>query len=226
MSRYSEVLLLQHASVSLPDREVLRDIHMVIGEGEFCYLRGRTGSGKSSLINAIYGLNPLNGNVVKVLGDTIPTNDRNELALYRRRLGYVSARYGMLDNRTVFQNLDIILSGIDWPVASSREIRINEVLHMAGLADLQSESVNNLSIGQLQKLCLCRAVLNKPKLILADAPTAGLDKQSVDEVMDLFIQLAGECRSSILWATASDDITERYPARSYLCADGTITEMR
>ena len=225
MSRYSEVLLLQHAYISLPDREVLRDIHMALGEGEFCYIRGRSGSGKSALIDALYGLNILNGNVVKVLGREIPRLDRRELALYRRSIGYVSKKYDLLEGLTVFQNLDRILANIDWPVASDREKRINEVLHMAGLGDLHSEQINRLSEGQEQKLRICRAVLNKPKLILADAPTAGLDTQSVEEVMDLLINLASESRASIIWATASEFIPDRYPARSYICADGTITEM-
>lgn len=226
MSRYSEVLLLQHAYVSLPDREVLRDIHMTVGEGEFCYVLGRSGSGKSAIIDALYGLNVLNGNVVKVLGREIPRLDREELALYRRSIGYISKKYDLLEGLTVFQNLDRILANIDWPVASHREMRINEVLHMAGLGDLHSEQISRLSDGQEQKLRICRAILNKPRLILADAPTAGLDPQSVEEVMDLLISLASENRSSIIWATASEFIPDRFPARSYLCADGTITEMK
>ena len=226
MSRYSEVLLLQHAYISLPDREVLRDIHMSLGDGEFCYVLGRSGSGKSVLIDALYGLNVLNGNVVKVLGREIPRLNRQELAFYRRGIGYISKKYDLLEGLTVFQNLDRILANIDWPVAGHREMRINEVLHMAGLGDLHSEQISCLSEGQEQKLRICRAVLTKPKLILADAPTAGLDAQSVEEVMDLLINLAGENRSSIIWATSSEFIPDRYPARSYLCADGTITEMK
>jgi len=225
MTQYSGVLKLQSASVSLPDRQVLRDIHMTMGEGEFCFLKGRSGSGKTSLIQALYGIGILEGNIIKVVGEDLPKTDRNELALYRRKVGWISDNYNLLPGLSVFDNMDQILIGIDWPAASDREKRISEVLDISGLANLRSESVNHLSTGQKQKLKVCRAVMNRPKLILADAPTAGLDAQSTEEVIDLLIHVATENQSSVLWATASDRIPERYPARSYLCADGTVTEM-
>lgn len=226
MTRNADILHLLNASVSLPDRKILHDIHMVLGEGEFCYIRGRSGSGKSVLLESLYGLHPIQGNIVSVLGQEIPEIDnRRALALFRRRVGFISQRYNLLDDCSVFQNLDQILIGIEWSVASDREMRIHEVLSQAGLAEYHNEDVSRLSTGQLLKLKMCRAVLNKPTLILADAPTAGLDGQSVEEVVDLLINLASENRSSVLWATASDYIPERYPAISFLCADGTITEM-
>ncbi len=225
MEKYSEILFLRGAIVALPDRQVLKDIHMNVGEGEFCYLRGRTGTGKSVFIESLYGLQNISGNVVNIVGQNIPYGNDYQLALFRRKIGFVSPKYPLLDDLTVFENLNQVLAGIEWHVASAREMRIHEVIHMAGLSELHNELVSRLSSGQIQKLKICRAVLNRPMLILADAPTVGLDNQSIEEVMDLLVNLASEQRSSILWATASDFIPQRYPARAHLCADGTISEM-
>ena len=225
MSQYSGVIKLQSASVSIKDRQVLRDIHMTMGEGEFCYLRGRSGSGKTTLIQSLYGIGLVEGNIMQVIGEDLPKKNRDELAHYRRKIGWISENYNLLPDYSLFDNLDQILIGIDWPAASDREKRISEVLDIAGLSNLRSEMVDRLSAGQRQKLKVCRAVLNRPKLILADAPTAGLDNQSTEEVIDLLIHVATENQCSVLWATASDRIPEKYPARSFLCADGTVTEM-
>ncbi len=225
MSRYSDVLLLQSAYVKLDDRVVLRDIHMSIGEGEFCYLRGQSGSGKTALIHALHGINQIQGSIVHVCGRDIVDIDGMALAQHRRSIGLVSSIYPLIGEDTVFQNLDMILTSIEWAVASDRERRINEVLDQAGMTNYQSEKVNSLSSGLQQKLTIARAVLNRPQLILADSPAAGLDPKSIDEVMALLINLASNHQSSILWATASDYIPSRYPGRSYLCGDGTVTEM-
>lgn len=198
---------------------------MSIGEGEFCYLRGQSGSGKTSLIHAIHGINTLHGSIVHVCGRDIMDIDGNALAQHRRNIGLISSVYPLIEEETVFQNLDMILSAIEWAVASDREKRINEVLDQAGITHLQSEKVRSLSQGLRQKLAIARAVLNRPQLILADSPTAGLDNKSVDEMMAILINMAADHHSSILWATSSEYIPERFPARSYLCGDGTVTEM-
>lgn len=204
---------------------MLRDIHMSIGEGEFCYLRGQSGSGKTSLIHALHGICELQGSIVHVCGRDIVDINGMALSQHRRSIGLISSIYPLIGDYTVFQNLDMILSSIEWAVASDREKRINEVLDQAGMTIYQSAKVNSLPSGLQQKLAIARAVLNRPQLILADSPTAGLDTKSIDEVMALLINLASNHHSSILWATASDYLPERFPARSYLCGDGTVTEM-
>ncbi|MEL6388912.1 MAG: ATP-binding cassette domain-containing protein [Bacteroidota bacterium] len=225
MSRYSDILLLQSAQVRVDGRIVLRDIHMSIGEGEFCYLRGQSSSGKTALVYGLHGIYRIDGSIIHVCGRDIVDLSPTELAHHRRNIGLIAEVYPLISNKTVFQNLDMILSSIEWNVASDREKRISEVLDQAGLSHIQSETVNTLSYGLQKKVMIARAVLNRPKLILADSPTAGLDNKSIDEVMALLINLASEYQSSILWATAGDYLPDRYPARSYLCADGTVTEM-
>lgn len=226
MSEYKEVLHLDSASVVYKERVILSDIHMVINGGEFCYLKGETGSGKTSLINGLYGLLKISGARVYAVGQDLSDLSKESLQSYRRRLGLISDSYPLFNDHTVYKNFDLILQAVDWPIASEREKRINEVLDQLGLNNLQGEIVGELPSGQRQKVAIARAVLNKPKLLLADNPMVHLDNKSSDEVMSLFIDLAKENNTSILCAISDESLMSRYPARSYFCGDGTVTESR
>jgi len=226
MSEYSEVLYLDTASVNFDHRTVLKDVHISINAGEFCYLRGETASGKSSLIKAIYGMLPMTGGRIYAVGQDLSELNRNTLPAYRRRLGLVADYYGLFGDLTVYKNLDTILSVTDWPIASEREKRINDILDHMDIGMLKEEKVNDLPSGLRQKVSIARSVLNKPALILADNPMVHLDTKSIDDVMELFIDLVKEYKSSLLCTISDDSLINRYPARSYYCADGTVTESR
>ncbi len=226
VNKYNEVLHLDGATVLVEDRIILKDLHIVLNAGEFCYLKGETGSGKSSLINGIYGLLPLTGGRIYSAGQDLSELTRSSLPFYRRKLGLISDIYPLFTDYSVFKNLDIILSVIDWPVASEREKRINEVLDQMGINNLQGEIVKDLPSGMRQKVVIARSVLNKPSLILADNPMVYLDDKSTEDVMNLFINLVRDNKTSILCAISDESLIERYPARSYFCGDGTVTESR
>lgn len=222
----SEVISLDNASVLARDQVILKEIHMVVNTGEFCYLRGDSGSGKSSLIEGLYRLLPMTGSRLQVLGTKIDELNAKTLPAYRRKIGLISDRYPLFVNDTIFKNLDRILSLMEWSVASERERRVNEILDKIGLTSLQGETIKDLPSGLRQKVVIARSVLNKPALILADNPMVFLDVRSSDDVMNLFIDLVREHKTSVLCTVSDDYLINRFPARSYLCADGTITESR
>ena len=222
----SEVISLDNASVIARDQVILKEIHMVMSSGEFCYVQGDSGTGKSSLLEGLYGLLPMTGSRLQVIGIDVNELTRKSLPGYRRKIGLISDRYPLFKEETVFKNLDIILSLMDWSVASERERRVNEVLDRIGLSSYQGEILGDLPSGLRQKVSIARAVLNKPSLILADNPMVYLDSRSCDDVMNLFIDLVREHKTSILCTVSDESLVNKYPARSYFCADGTITESR
>ncbi len=226
MSEYKEVLYLDRAYVLLEDRSILRDIHVVMNQGEFCYLKGDTGSGKSTLIKGLYGLLKMDGARIYSAGFDLSELNHNTLPQYRRSLGLISDLYPLFMDQSVQRNLDTILQVTGTAISSEREKRISEVLGALEITAIQGEVISDLPSGLRQKVAIARAVLNKPKLLLADNPMIHLDSKSIDAVMNLFISLVKENQTSILCAIADDHLSTKYPARSYMCGDGTITESR
>lgn len=224
MSEYKEVIHLDSASVVSKELSILSDIHMVISGGSFCYLKGDAGSGKTSFLKGLYGLSSMKGSRLSVLGQDLAELTRTNLADYRRKIGFISTLYPFFEEKTVFQNLDAILYAIDWKVASEREKRIYEVLDQLDLSKYQGVEVNELPTGIKQKVRVARSLVHKPELILADDLSAHLDNKSLDDVMGAFIVLVKEKQTSVLCAVSDDRLTNLFPARSYLCSDGTITE--
>jgi len=226
MSEYTEVLHLDKAYVVMEQRTILRDIHVVMNQGEFCYLRGDTGSGKSTLIKGLYGLLKMDGARIYSAGFDLSELNKRTLPEYRRSLGLISDIYPLFTEQSVQKNLDTILQVTGMAIASERERRITEVLSSLEITSIQGEAIDDLPSGMQQKVAIARAVLNKPKLLLADNPMIHLDTKSADAVMNLFIQLVKENQTSILCAVADDSMSLKYPARSYMCGDGTVTESR
>ena len=226
MSEYKEVLYLDRAYVLLEERSILRDIHVVMNQGEFCYLKGDTGSGKSTLIKGLYGLLKMDGARIYSAGYDLSELSHRTLPEYRKSLGLISDLYPLFQDQSVQKNLDTILQVTGTTVSSEREKRISEVLSALDITSIQGEVISDLPSGLRQKVAIARGVLNKPRLLLADNPMIHLDSKSTDAVMNLFISLVKENQTSILCAIADDNLRADYPARSYMCGDGTITESR
>jgi cell division transport system ATP-binding protein len=192
--------------------------------GEFCFITGRTGSGKSSFIQALYGSCPLVADEAFVLGTDITQLDRKTLPFYRRKLGIVFQEMYLFDDKTVFDNLDVALECIEWNNPAERKQRIEEVLVQTGLDNLSESTPESLSGGQRQTLAMARAILNKPALILADESTGNLDKETSDHLMQLLCDLAQEYKASVIMATHDEELIRRYPARVIHCKDGSFRE--
>ncbi len=226
MNAFNKVVHLEDVSVIARDQIILKEIHMVINTGEFCYLQGDTGSGKSSFLQGIYGLMEMTGAKMRVVGFDYLELTSQTLPEYRRKIGFISGSYPLFTDQSVFKNLDRILALMDWAIASEREKRVNEVLDQLGLNTYQGEQLSDLPSGLRQKVAIARSVLNKPSLILADNPMVYLDNKSTEDIMNLFIDLVKNNKTSILCSVSDDSLPSKYPARSYLCADGTITESK
>lgn len=200
-------ILIDLAGADLHQEEhvVLRDVTLQGRAGEFIYLIGRTGSGKSSLLKTLYGELPLQQGQGQVCGIDLGSLKPAKVHLLRRKLGIVFQDFELLTDRTAEANLDFVLKVTDWKDAAERRNRIGEVLASVGLDNKGYKRPHELSGGERQRLAIARALLNSPELILADEPTGNLDTTTSHEVMELFseIQQAG---NTVILVTHEEDI--------------------
>lgn len=203
---------------------ILQNVHLKISKGEFTYLIGKTGSGKSSLLKTLYAALPLTEGKGEVVGYDLAKLDRRTIPSLRRKLGIVFQDFNLLTDRTVEQNLRFVMDATGWKSESSVKSRINEVLEQVGLADKLYKMPHELSGGEQQRVVIARALLNKPALIIADEPTGNLDPETSDDILLLMRQLALQNNSAVLFATHDYRILEHFPARIIRCLNGKILE--
>ena len=176
------VLSYSHVNIYQGKDLVLSDVSINIGEGEFIYLIGKTGTGKSSLIKSIYGEVPVKEGEARICGYDLKKMKRSDLPQLRRKLGIVLQDFQLLYDRTVSDNLDFVLKATGWKVKKKREERIEEVLTEVALPGLGNKMPYHLSGGEQQRLVIARALLNNPILFLADEPTGNLDPETSDDI--------------------------------------------
>jgi cell division transport system ATP-binding protein len=203
---------------------ILDQIDFSVAEAEFCYIIGKTGSGKSSLLKMLYGAIPLTSGSAFVNGEDLTQMTKSKLPLFRRNLGMVFQDYMLIEDWSVFQNLDYILKATDWKVEGARKIRVREVLKGVGMENRQGDKISKLSGGEMQRIAIARAMLNKPKLIIADEPTGDLDPDTSDQILFLLRNLAASNNSAILIATHDYRLLEKLPARVYKCENQKLIE--
>ncbi len=203
---------------------VLQDVNLRIAKGEFTYLIGKTGSGKSSLLKTLYAALPLTTGKGEVAGYDLTKLDRRAIPLLRRKLGIVFQDFNLLTDRSVEQNLRFVLDATGWREAGLIQRRIGEVLEQVDLSDKLRKMPHELSGGEQQRVVIARALLNKPALIIADEPTGNLDPETSDDILLLMRQLALQNNSAVLFATHDYRILEHFPARIIRCLNGQILE--
>ena len=201
------------------DRLVMRDVSFTVDEGEFCYLVGRVGSGKSSLMKTMYAdVDIHSGEKAEVLGFDLLHLKRRDIPQLRRHVGIVFQDFQLLQDRSAKANLRFVLEATGWKSKSDMEERIEEVLKAVGMENKSYKMPHELSGGEQQRIVIARALLNKPKLILADEPTGNLDPHSGYQIVSLLHKLADEGRT-ILMATHNMQMVEDFPARVLRCND-------
>lgn len=201
------------------DRLVMRDVSFTVEEGEFCYLVGRVGSGKSSLMKTMYAdVDIHSGEKAEVLGFDLLHLKRRDIPQLRRHVGIVFQDFQLLQDRSAKANLRFVLEATGWKSKSDMEERIEEVLKSVGMENKSYKMPHELSGGEQQRIVIARALLNKPKLILADEPTGNLDPQTGYQIVSLLHKLADEGRT-ILMATHNMQMVEDFPARVLRCND-------
>lgn len=216
------VVHLQNATISQAGYNVLENVNLKIASGEFTYLVGRTGSGKSSLLKTIYAALPLAGGTGKVVGYDLKKMNRRNIPKLRRQLGIVFQDYNLLMDRTVGENLKFVLQATGWTEDRKITTRISEVLVAVGLIDKLNHPPHTLSGGEQQRIAFARALLNRPKLLIADEPTGNLDPETSDEILLLMRRLAKDEDCAVIFATHDYRVLENYQARIIRCHEGKV----
>ena len=202
------------------ERMVLHDVSFQLHEGEFCYLVGRVGSGKSSLMKTMYAEVPVfSAEHADVLGFNLADIRKKQIPFLRRKMGIVFQDFQLLQDRSAMANLRFVLEATGWKSKSEIEERIEEVLKAVGMENKGYKMPYELSGGEQQRIVIARALLNKPQLILADEPTGNLDPVTGYQIVRLLHRLAAEQGTSILMATHNMQMVEDFPARVLRCDD-------
>jgi cell division transport system ATP-binding protein len=205
--------------------EVLHGVNFEVAEGEFVYIIGRVGSGKSTLLKTLYcELDIDEADEAVVLERDLKTIRRKEIPALRKQLGVVFQNFLLLNDRSVYRNLYFVLRATGWKDKKQIDERINEVLALIGLQDKIAKMPHELSGGEQQRIAIARAILNHPKLIIADEPTGNLDKETADNIMQLLHSIA-ETGTAVIMSTHNIGLLNKYPGRAYQCQDGQIGEV-
>jgi cell division transport system ATP-binding protein len=215
---------LREVDIFQKDQLVLSRVNLTLNKGEFVYLIGKTGSGKSSLLKTIYAALPVTQGKGEVAGFDLSTLNRKTIPLLRRKLGIVFQDYNLLMDRSVAENLDFILRATGWKEASARSTRMQEVLDQVGLKESLHKMPYSLSGGEQQRVVIARALLNSPELIIADEPTGNLDPETSDDILLLLRKLSMQNQTAVLLATHDYRMLENFPARIIRCHNGKVLE--
>ena len=218
------ILALNNVSIIQDDKQVLTEVNIEINSGEFVYIIGRTGSGKTSLIKSLYADLKLNGGTGSVVDVELKNLEDNKIPLLRRKLGIVFQDFKLLSDRSVAENLKFVLKATGWNDESKINSRIIEVLEKVHIEKLINKFTGQLSGGEQQKVAIARALLNNPELIIADEPTGNLDPKTSIEVMEVLMEL-NEKGNTILMATHDFILIDKFPNRTYICESGKIAEI-
>ena len=218
------IVELKEASVFQQQTLILGNVNLKIHKGEFAYLIGKTGSGKSSLLKTLYGALRLKKGKGKIAGFDLTKITRKTIPLLRRKLGIVFQDFNLLTDRTVQNNLLFVLEATGWKDKAAKKNKIKEVLEKVNLSDKKNKMPYELSGGEQQRIIFARALLNDPAIILADEPTGNLDPDTSDDILLLLKQLATSQNTAVLLATHDYRILENFPARIIRCQNGRILD--
>lgn len=218
------VLEYKKATINITEEKNIKNINFSIAENEFIYLIGKTGSGKSSILRTMYADKNLSEGDLKIFDFDLKKIKKKEIPFLRRKIGIVFQDFKLLPDRTVFKNLEFVLRATNWKSNIKIQERIIDVLKKVELEHLKDKYPNTLSGGEKQRISIARAILNEPKLILADEPTGNLDPATSESIMNLLLEI-NESGSAIIMATHDYNLISKNPKRTIRVEDERLFEL-
>lgn len=218
------IIEIHHANIYQGNNLILQDVNLTVNKGEFVYLVGKTGTGKSSLLKTLYGELPLTEGESTVAGFALRNMDWRKVPYLRRNLGVVFQDFQLLTDRNVNNNLKFVLKATGWTDERLMDDKILEVLEKVGLKAKGFKMPFELSGGEQQRVDIARALLNSPKLILADEPTGNLDPETSDEIMNLLFHISRDFNTAIVMATHDYIVVQKFPARMIRTERGRVID--
>ena len=218
------IIELINASIFQNNKSVLENVNIEVAKGDFVFIIGRTGSGKSSLIKILYGDLPLEKGIGNVVGFDLLKISQKQIPFLRRKIGVVFQDFKLLSDRNVYDNLKFVLRATGWKNKDDIKNRINDVLKEVGLFEIEKKYPFELSGGEQQRTAIARALLNTPELIIADEPTGNLDPQTSNEIMGVFKRLHKQ-GMSVFMATHDYNMIVKFPGKIFKCDSGKVFEV-
>lgn len=217
----NSIITLSNLSVFQKNKLVLTNVNLVVNEGEFIYMIGKTGSGKSSLLQILYGDLPVEQGSGMVCGYDLVSIKAKKLPFLRRKLGIVFQDFQLLDDRSVKKNLEFVLKATGWKDKGEIDIRIYDVLEEVGLIEKLNVMPHQLSGGEQQRIAIARAMLNNPEIVLADEPTGNLDPETSNGIMNILFNIS-KTGKTVIMATHNYNLIDKFPGKVIRCEEGTI----
>ena len=218
------IVLLDKATIINEGNVIFSDINFNLNIGEFVFLIGKTGSGKSSLLKVLYGDLLLTSGTGSIVGYDLTQLKDKQIPLLRRKIGVVFQDFKLLPDRTIYENLAFVLKATGWKEKIKIKERVSEVLSLVNVSANSNKFSFELSGGEQQRVAIARALLNNPELIIADEPTGNLDPETSQEIMLLFRKLHAE-GMSVIMATHDYNMIVKFPGKIFQCENGNINEV-
>jgi cell division transport system ATP-binding protein len=219
------LISVKNAFIYQKDKLVLSNVSFSIQKGEFVYLIGKTGSGKSSLLKTLYAELWLEKGFAEVAGYPLHEIRKIQIPMLRRRMGIVFQDFQLLTDRNIKKNLEFFLRAMGWKQKEEIETRIAEVVAQVDLPEVLQKMPHQLSGGEQQRIAIARALLNKPEIIFADEPTGNLDPEKSLDILKLFLKINQDSGTAVLMATHDLELIERFPRRTIFCDGGKINDL-
>ncbi len=220
----SDIIDYKGVTILRNEHVALKEISLDVGSGEFVYLLGRVGSGKTSLMKSLYAEVPVAGGHARIFDCDLTTIRPRDIPFLRRRIGIVFQDFQLLPDRTAYDNLSFVLEATGWRNRDERHARIEEVLRRVGMTSKAFKMPHRLSGGEQQRIVIARALLNRPALILADEPTGNLDPETGEQIMTMLHALSEQDGTAVMVATHNHTFTRRYPGRVLRCEKKKLIE--
>lgn len=218
--------MISYSGVSIvrDDQLLLHDVSVDIAKGEFVYLIGKVGAGKSSLLKTFYAELPVEDGNARVLDYDVRNIRRSQIPYLRRQLGIIFQDFQLLTDRSVSQNLEFVLRATGWKQKQEIQERIDEVLHLVGMDNKGYRMPNTLSGGEQQRVVIARALLNRPSIILADEPTGNLDPQTSRMVFSLLHDICKSQETAVVMSTHNVQLIDEFPGKVFVVEDGKVVK--